>query len=572
MNILLVDDDSVDRETVRRALRKEVSKFSLTEVETAQDGLEALDAQQYDVVLLDYMMPKLNGIDMMVKLRAKPRLGDTAIVMMSGSNDNKLALSCLQAGAQDFIPKEEISASKLSRAIFQAQKRFELESKLHDSYCRVREMAETDSLTGLANRYYFERALNSATRENARGKKILALLLLDLDHFKNVNDSYGHETGDMLLKKVVEKISASLRGEELFARLGGDEFAIILTNLELGREADLVARRIVKALEQPIEVKGHIIQTGVSIGLAVHPGNAESSEELVRFADIAMYQAKKLGRNQFCFFQDIMQQQFSRTFQIELELKEAAKNNDFELHYQPVIQGKEQHLVGFEALIRWPGCSHACYPDEFIPIAEQSDTINTIGKWVLTEAINQLSQWLTTFPLSLTMAVNLSPIQLADPKSVGFIRKALEKSAVKPTQLVLEITETALFDCCEQTIKTIERLNGMGCQIALDDFGTGYSSLSHLLTFPIDIVKLDKSMLPATAENARHMSILRGMAAMAKIVDLKVIAEGVENSFHFLLCKDLEISEYQGYFFGRPENSRDIEERWLNNSSPELVQ
>ncbi|GAB5379152.1 MAG: GGDEF domain-containing response regulator [Aliiglaciecola sp.] len=565
MNILLVDDDLVDREIVKRAISRHISPEKLIEVNTAQEGLDALELDSFDIVLLDYMMPNLNGLEMMKVLRSRPKLGNAAIVMMSASGDEKLALKCLQAGAQDFLPKDEISASKLTRAIFQAQKRFELESKLFESYCRVREMAETDSLTGLSNRYHFERSLNTAVRQNTRGKSSLALLLLDLDHFKNINDTFGHELGDELLQEVVKKIAACLRGEEVFARLGGDEFAIVLSDLGHARDADLVARRIVKALEQPVSVREFKLQTGVSIGIALHPDNADSSKELVRFADIAMYQAKHLGRNQFCFFQDIMQQQFSRTFQIELELKKATKEKDFELHFQPVLAGKDQELTGFEALIRWPSCTHKCTPDEFIPMAEQSLLINEIGNWVLDTALETLARWQQNYHPELTMAVNFSARQLEDENLLDVIKGTLKKHQIEARHLTLEITETALLDDNSNTKKTIDQLDVLGCKLALDDFGTGYSSLSHLVNYPIAIVKLDKSMLPTNPSHARHMAIVRGMSVMSHIVGLKVIAEGVENAFQFSLCKDLSIAEFQGYFFGKPLSGKDIEAVWFGS-------
>lgn len=565
MRILLVDDDLVDRETVRRALKTQTEGENLIEVSSAEQGLELTMESQFDVVLVDYRLPQINGLEMISRLRSRPNLGNTAIVMMSAQDDEQLALLCLQAGAQDFIPKTEITATKLRRAIVQAQKRFELECKLYDSYCRVREMAETDALTGLANRYYFERDLSAAIAANARQDKQVALLLLDLDHFKNINDTYGHDIGDKLLKTVVKKISDCLRGEEMFARLGGDEFAIILKGLEHANEAQLVARRIIKTLEKSVIVDEQELQCGVSIGIALHPSSAETAEELTRFADIAMYRAKNLGRNRLCYFQDVMQQQFSRNFAIELELKSASHEQSFELHYQPIVQGINQKLVGFEALIRWPTCSLNSYPDEFIPIAEQCGLIGTIGKWVVKTAIEQLAIWQKKYNSKLTMGVNLSPVQLADKLLSSYISQNLDYFSVSPESLVLELTETALFTDSEHSKDQIRQLDELGCKLALDDFGTGFSSLSHLLNFPIDIVKLDRSLLPESPDHIRHMSIVRGLAEMAHTVGLKVIAEGVENSFHFLLCKDLKIEEIQGYFFDRPASSSAVEKKWLEN-------
>jgi len=564
MEILLVDDDAIDRETVKRALSKNEDAPRLHEVCSAEEGLKAVENKRFDVLLLDYRMPKVDGIEMVIELRSRPNLGEMAIVMMSNSDDEVLALSCLQAGAQDFITKSEITSAKLHRAIIQAKKRFELEKKLYDSFCQVRELAEKDSLTGLSNRYHFEEALKVSIANNKRSQHNIALLLLDLDHFKNVNDTYGHEMGDNLLKHVVDRISLCLRGNELFGRLGGDEFAILITGLKFANSATVVAQRIIKSLEVPFEIGGHVIQCGVSVGIAMHPQNADSAETLTKYADIAMYRAKKQGRNQLCYFEELMQEQFSRNYQIETELKKAIKNKDFELHYQPVINTVSKKIVGFEALIRWPNCSLKSTPDEFIPIAEQSRLIDKIGEWVLETAIKQLAIWQAKFNLELTMAINISAIQLAHTSLTSTIEQLLKKYHVAPESIVLELTETALLSQDEESSsRRITQLNDLGCKLALDDFGTGFSSLSHLLNYPINIVKLDKSLLPQSDTEIRHLAIVKGIAAMASTIGLHIIVEGVETQFQHELCCQINADEIQGYFFERPLPTVAIEKKWL---------
>lgn len=564
MEILLVDDDAIDRETVKRALSKNQDTLRLHEVCSAEEGLKAVENKHFDVLLLDYRMPKVDGIEMVIELRSRPNLGEMAIIMMSNSDDEVLALSCLHAGAQDFITKGEITSAKLNRAIIQAKKRFELEKKLYDSFCQVRELAEKDSLTGLSNRYHFEEALKVSIANNKRSQNNIALLLLDLDHFKNVNDTYGHEMGDNLLKHVADRISHCLRGNELFGRLGGDEFGILITGLTFADSATIVAKRIIKSLEVPIEIDGHIIQCGVSVGIAMHPQNADSAETLTKYADIAMYRAKKKGRNQLCYFEESMQAQFSRNYQIETELKKATENKEFELFYQPVINTKSKKTVGFEALIRWPNCSLKSSPDEFIPIAEQSRLIEKIGEWVLETAIEQLSIWHKKYNVELTMAINISAIQLANASLFSIIEQLLKKYNVAPEFIVLEITETALLSQHgEDCSKRITRLNDLGCKLALDDFGTGFSSLSHLLNYPINIVKLDKSLLPQSNTEKRHLAIVKGIAAMASTIGLHIIAEGVETQFQHELCCQINADEMQGYFFERPLPVVEIEKKWL---------
>jgi diguanylate cyclase (GGDEF)-like protein len=508
-------------------------------------------------------MPEVDGIEMVIELRSKPNLGETAIVMMSATDDEVLALSCLQAGAQDFIPKNEITATKLKRAIIQAKKRFELEKKVYDSFCQVRELAEKDSLTGLSNRYHFEEALKVSIDNNKRFQSNIALLLLDLDHFKNVNDTYGHEVGDKLLKYVVNLVKQCLRGNELFGRLGGDEFAIFITGLNLISGATSVAQRIIKSLENPIEIDGHTIQCGVSIGIALHPQNASTAESLTKYADIAMYRAKKQGRNQLCYFENEMQQQFSRSYKVEMELKKSVINKDFDLHYQPVINVKDKSIVGVEALIRWPNSKLNSTPDEFIPIAEQSNIIDKIGEWVLETAIKQLAIWHRKFNKPLTMAINISAKQLNNSTLIPTFEYMLNKYDINPESIVLEFTETALLAQDEKNNQRITELYRLGCKLALDDFGTGFSSLSHLLNYPINIVKLDKSLLPNCDSEERHLSIVKGIAAMAKTIGLHIIAEGVETQYQSDLCADLKVDELQGYFFEKALPAHELAEKWL---------
>lgn len=564
MNILLVDDDEVDRKLIKRALKNDVNVESLCEISSAIEGLKMAESGKFDVLLLDYMMPELDGIEMVIEIRSRPNLGETAIVMISSSEDEELALSCLQAGAQDFITKKEISSSKLKRSMIQAKKRFEMEKKLHDSFCQVRELAEKDSLTGLSNRYHFEDALKTSLDNNKRTKNILALLFLDLDHFKNVNDTYGHEMGDLLLKEVVRRINKCLRGHELFARLGGDEFAILLTGLRVDNDATIVARRIIQSLGQIIEISGHQLQCSVSVGIALTPNDADSAEALIKYADIAMYRAKHEGRNQLCYFEPAMQQQFSRNYQIEIQLKKSIENQDFQLHYQPVINAINQEIIGVEALMRWPNCPFACYPDEFIPIAEQSRLIGEIGEWVLETAIHQLSLWHKNFDTKLTMAVNISAVQLNNNTLIPNIQRLLRRYQVAPESLVLELTETALLVQDENHNEHIDQLCKLGCKLALDDFGTGYSSLSHLVNFPINTVKLDKSLLPRSNTEVRHLSIVKGIAAMVSTIGLHMVAEGVETEYQYELCKQFGIDELQGYLFDKPMPANILASKWLH--------
>lgn len=564
MKILLVDDDQVDRELVKRALQKSDLSTQISEAVTVDQGLEMYTSDTYDIVLLDYQMPQRNGIEMIVELRNESKESGTAIVMMSSSENEELSLACIRAGAQDFLLKSEISAARLKRALLHASTRFELEKKLYKTYQKVKSLAETDSLTGLSNRYFFDESLKQVLAVNYRNNQKLALLLFDLDNFKLVNDTFGHDVGDLLLKKIVSRIKSCLRGNEIFARLGGDEFSIMLSNLKSGDHAGQVARRIVSVLYKPFEIASTSIKATVSVGISLYPENGRSSEELFKYADIAMYRAKKLGRNQICFFAEEMQKKFHQRVRVETELRTAIDEKQFQLYYQPVINPQDNSLQGFEALIRWSVNGELRRPDEFIVIAEETRQIVEIGFWVMEEAISRLAQWNKKYNASLTMAINVSAHQLSDTALVEYLHDCLERHDVPAKLVDIELTETALFKDTKETRNVLVGLNHLNCRLSLDDFGTGFSSISHLLNYPISVVKIDKSLMPENKEDSKNISLIEGLVSMASILGLDVVAEGVETEYQVEVCKAFKIKHVQGYYYSPPLSQQDIEIHYLN--------
>ena len=562
MNILIVDDDIVDREHIKRTLKKTSSNWHFVETESVDEGLTAFANQQFDVILLDYRMPQRDGIELLLELRSASLESSVAIIMLSNSEEPALALECVKAGAQDFLLKAEVTSSRLQRAILQSQVRFELEQKLHNSYQKAKNLAEHDSLTGLANRYSFEEALRLSISQKPRDNAKLALTLFDLDNFKFINDTHGHDIGDLLLQQVAKRVCDCLRGNEVFARLGGDEFAIILSNLHSIDNATRVTTRILHCFEQPFILSGIEVKMGASIGIAIYPDNTVNAHELLKFADIAMYRAKKLGRDQICYFEDEMQEQFLQRYQVEANLIGAVARNEFVLHYQPVYESATTKIVGFEALIRWDFQNTLRFPDDFIGIAECSRAIIDIGRWVIVEAVRQISTWNLKSTKALSIAINLSAIQLTDETLISFIKSTLEKYNLSAELVEFELTETALLEDNSQAIEFMEALNNLGCRIALDDFGTGFSSVSHLQNFPINTVKIDKSLMLACNE-PKTRALVRGLTAMLHSLALEVVAEGIEDEQSFNLCKELNIQRAQGYFFTKPVDSACIEQKYL---------
>ena len=563
MDILIVDDDIVDRELVIRTLKRSNFTCKVTSVETVNEALEQLNNASFDAVLLDYNLPQRKGIELLLELKEEPNWRNIPVIMMSTSKEDELALKCINAGAQDFLVKTELNAFRLQRAIVNAQARADLEKRLFQSYQRTKQLAEHDSLTGLANRYCFDDSLIKDIKNNQRDKTTFALLLIDLDQFKYVNDNYGHDVGDQLLIEVVNRISTCLRGNELFARLGGDEFAITLTRLRAVDGASVVAQRIINALSQPIVIDNHSIQSGASIGISIFPEDSSTAKELFKFADIAMYRAKNNGRNQFSFFEEEMQEEFLAYFKIEKQLKTAIANKDFYLHYQPVLDSKSELLIGVEALIRWEVDGNLISPDHFIPIAEKSRLIIAIGKWVAQQAIKQLSDWNKNRCSPITMAINLSTVQLTDESLITYIHDCLAKFKVNANLIEVELTETALIVEPEKTLKVIQGISDLGCKVSLDDFGTGFSSISHLHSFPIDIVKIDKSLMPHASPKEKAKQLFSGLVLMIQSLELEIVAEGVETKSDLDLCLQLNVDKIQGFYFDKALPVNELKNKYL---------
>ena len=562
LNILIVDDDVVDRESIKRTLNQSTTHFNFVETESVDEGLAAFARQKFDVILLDYRMPKRDGIELLLELRNASLEKSVAIIMLSNSEETELALECVREGAQDFLLKSEVTTSRLQRAILQSQARFELEAKLQNSYLQAKKLAEHDSLTGLANRYSFEEALHLSVTQKPRDNSKLALTLFDLDNFKFINDTHGHDVGDQILIQVSQRICNCLRGNEVFARLGGDEFAIILSNLQTVDNATRVTQRILNCLEEPFNISGIVIKMSASIGIAIYPDNTNDASELLKYADIAMYRAKKLGRNQICYFEEEMQAQFLQRYQIEANLIGAVERNEFVLHYQPIFDTATDNIIGFEALIRWNFQTKLLFPDSFISIAECSRVIIDIGRWVIAQAIYQVSIWNLRNSKSFTIAINLSSVQLADKTLVSFINNMIEKYHVPAELIEFELTETALLEKSSQAVATLESLSNLGCKIALDDFGSGFSSVSHLQNFPIDTVKIDKSLI-MVSDQLKARALIEGLAAMLHSLSLDIVAEGVENEQSLQFCQQLNIQRAQGYFFSKPLDAACIEKTYL---------
>ncbi|GLR71768.1 putative bifunctional diguanylate cyclase/phosphodiesterase [Agaribacter marinus] len=566
LKVLVVDDDLVDRKIIRRTLTANSFDVDIIEAVSVNEGLGKLRQESFDVILLDYRMPGSDGIEMVNALRSRADLGSVAIVMMSSAESEELAVECIEAGAQDFILKSDIGKLNLQRAITHAQKRFELEHKLHQNYLNVKHLSEKDPLTGLSNRHHFNQLMSILIDGDGHTRSDVALILMDLDNFKFINDTMGHDAGDRLLIEFSKRIKAQLRRHESFARLGGDEFAIILNGIRSPEQVTMVAERIHKALKQPIFIAESELECNASIGAAMYPMQAKSKEDLVKYADVAMYTAKRAGKGMVKLYDDSMQAKFSRQYDIQVGLKKHLNDNSFNMHFQPVIDIKTGGEIGYEALLRWPDDKEIFVPDEFIPIAEKNNDIHEIGNWVIDRAIEQIADWQHQATNTNFIAINISPVQLQFPKIAQYIIQRAEYHAVKPENIVLEITETALFEQQHVIKESIETLSNYGFVISLDDFGVGYSSISHLINYPIDIVKLDKSLFTIDESEEKRLAVFEALATMLKRLDMTVVAEGIETEEHLKMCQALKIDHGQGFYFARPQSASVIESRWYETA------
>jgi diguanylate cyclase (GGDEF)-like protein/PAS domain S-box-containing protein len=420
-------------------------------------------------------------------------------------------------------------------------------------------LAFHDPLTGLANRTLFMNRLDQAVAHNPQNQPAFAILYLDLDDFKIVNDSLGHRAGDALLIETARRLRACVGPKDTVARLGGDEFTVLMDGTADTDDAIRVALRILKELQTPYEIDGHKMVVTPSVGVVM--GNqGKDSKELLRYSDIAMYKAKQNGKDRYEAFTPVMYNHVLQRLQLESDLRRAIERNEFRVYYQPIVELQSGTVSGVEALIRWEDPERGMIsPGEFIPLAEETGLILPIGRWVLRQACLQAKRWRERFP-DLYVSVNLSARQFQEPFLANEVAQVLEETGLSPQGLELEITETVLMQEGTATEDILTQLKSLGILLAMDDFGTGYSSLSYLKRFPIDVLKIDRSFVMGLGESPEDTALVRTVIQLAKALALKVTAEGVETEEQIKQLTAMECDRGQGYFFARPASAKTIEE------------
>jgi diguanylate cyclase (GGDEF)-like protein len=439
--------------------------------------------------------------------------------------------------------------------IFRTEARARQKSKeLELTLASMARLASEDSLTGLLNRRGFRSALVELQDQhdadaNGPGQIEYAVLFLDLDRFKVINDTLGHRIGDLLLQATAQRLRASLRSTDVLARLGGDEFAVIARYVKTRPALDDLANCLIKAIREPFELSGYRVRTTISIGIAVSPTDGDKADDMVVAADLALYAAKEHSRDGYQFYQASMTKELTDRRQIETDLREAIEHNELELHYQPIVSLHDNSITGFEALARWNHRTRGFVPpSDFIPVAEDTGMMTQLGEWALAEACGKIAQ----LPGEANLAVNLSPVQFLAPDLVNVVQRVLVASGLPAHRLELEITESLLLENNEHTLSILNRLRQLGVRIALDDFGTGYSALSYLRKFPLDKIKIDRSFVTDIASQSDQVAIIQAVLSIARALGMSVTAEGVETAIQKDFLKALGCDSAQGFFFGKP--------------------
>ena len=420
-------------------------------------------------------------------------------------------------------------------------------------------MAEHDFLTGLPNRLILTDRLAQSISLAARHGDKVALMYLDLDHFKHINDSFGHAAGDMLLQSVARRLQACVRHSDTVCRQGGDEFVVLLTEVETAHDATVTANKLIQSMAAPHIIDGHRLHATLSIGISFYPDDGADLDALLRNADIAMYHAKKSGRNNYQLFTANMNELAVSRQSIETALHHALDNHEFVLHYQPKVNLQTGAIVGAEALVRLQQAHHRLvYPTRFISIAEECGLILPLGKWVLREACRQTAAWLHAGLDVGLMAVNVSAVEFQGKDFVAGLKTVLEETGLDPCHLELELTESGLMRDTELTTKTLNSIKNLGIQIAIDDFGTGYSGLSYLRRFPIDTLKIDQSFMSDINGDADNANLVSAIIAMGRSLKHRVVAEGVETQLQLDFLQSQGCGEGQGYYFSRPVSAEEF--------------
>ncbi len=573
ISILIVDDVPDNLRLLSSML--ESRGYSTRKAISSSMALLSIEASPPDLVLLDIQLPGMSGYEVCRHLKQDPRFAEIPVIFLSALNDISDKVEGFEAGGADFITKpfhieevlrrvqHQLSLRRAQLEIHQLNSQLEARvrertQQLELANSRLLEMAFQDSLTKLPNRALLMEQLQSCLDHAQRSPDHqFAILYLDCDRFKVINDSLGHPAGDELLVAITQRIKALLRQDDFLARLGGDEFVILLRDISDRSAAILVAERILEAFTASFPLRKRDIFVSFSIGITFGHACYQQPEDLLRDADTAMYHAKSSGKSQYQIFTPTMHETALSRLQIETDLRKAVKNQEFEIYYQPIINLQDGTIAGAEALLRWIHPTHGMIsPAQFIPIAEETGLILQLGNWVLWQSCHQLNFWQTQQLVcsDFFVSINLAAAQFTEPNLVQQIDAVIAETQIAPECLKLEITESAILENTEASERVFQNLCDRQIEISIDDFGTGYSSLCYLSLFPINTLKIDQSFLRTVEDNARKRRLLTAIVNIGNTMDMTLVAEGIETPQQLSLVRSLGCQLGQGYLFSAPIN------------------
>ncbi len=589
--LLIVDDISDNRTILTRRFQRR--GFDVVEAECGLTAIELIDKESFDLVLLDVMMPGMDGIETLKRIRGQNSASELPVIMVTAKSESTNIVDALALGANDYVTKPVDFAVALARVntqisrkravervalaneelrkvnedlerrveertsrLIDANQRLKVEiADREESQARSQYLAYHDSLTGLGNRLLFKEQLEEALKDVSVASHPLAVLFLDLDGFKAVNDTLGHSIGDLLLKSVATKLRDILPRTDRIARLGGDEFAILQISAAQPGSSIALAEKIIEVVGQPNSIDGHDVTVGASVGIAVaRPGDI-NTENFLKSADLAMYSAKSDGRGTYRMFDPEMDAIVQARRLLERDMRTALAQDGFRLFYQPLVNLQTKKVTAFEALMRWQHPERGMVPpSDFIPVAEEMGLIVQLGEWALRQACAEATEW----PDGICVSVNLSPLQFSKGNLVSSVMSALASAGLPASRLELEITESVLLEKSERNITILNQLRDLGVRISMDDFGTGYSSIGYLRSFPFDKIKIDQSFVRDLLVDEGSLAIVRAIAGLGVSFGMITTAEGVETEEQ-MRCLNLEgCIEVQGYLYSRPVPADEI--------------
>ncbi len=550
--IMMVDDEPINNAVVQIYM-EEKGYHKFVTVEDSTLAMSTLEETRPDLLLLDLMMPEVSGFDILAAVRSHPMYCHLPVIILTASTDTENKLKALELGATDFLAKP-LDKSELALRV-----RNTLGAKAY-----LDQLAYYDPLTKLPNRQLFAEELSWAMKGAKRYDEYLSLLNIEIDNFSNINDTLGVSAGDEVLRLVSERIQTLIRECDVLARTPGDEdagmklfhfgrsvFSLVLYRVLNIESAAKIAGRIVEEIRAPLFVEGKELYVTASIGVATSPAEGDVASELMRLASTAKDYAKSAGGDSFQSSSDKINEMYERRMRLETRLRSAHKNQEFELYYQPKVDVQTGVIKGAEALIRWHSDEGLIFPGDFIPLAEETGLIVSMGEWCLFEVCRQLKEWHQSDRVPINISVNLSAKQFTDKAFVPMLKQMINSIGVDPSFLTLELTESLLLDDIDEKVQLLIEIKKLGFKLSIDDFGTGYSSLSYLRMLPVDELKIDRSFIMDVLEHEDCKAITSTVVHLAKSLNLKTVAEGVEEQGHLEFIQQLGCDEYQGFLFSR---------------------